>query len=217
MTTRRRVGFRTAYLTTGNDTDASWVSRNTNGNGNANPANTVMFRINGAAVAMRGANLIPMEELEGRYQPGQHRQLVKSSAAANMNLLRIWGGGIYPLAEFNDACDEEGVMIYMDMMYAQGGHGASVPLTNGDQERELRHQIRRQAHHPSIIGWTGCNECEQTPGEVMATVAEEDNSRVIRGACPFGIYTSGVHTLTGLPNGRPLSWLTNWHTQNCDE
>jgi hypothetical protein len=51
----------------------------------------------------------------------------------------------------------------------------------------------------------------------MATVAEEDNSRVIRGACPFGLFTSGVHTLTGLPNGRPLSWIQNWHTQTCDD
>jgi beta-mannosidase len=51
----------------------------------------------------------------------------------------------------------------------------------------------------------------------MATVAEEDNSRVIRGACPFGLYTSGVHTLTGLPNGQPLRWTQNWHAQNCDD
>jgi hypothetical protein len=72
-------------------------------------------------------------------------------------------------------------------------------------------------HHPAkIVGWTGCNECEQTPAEVMSTVAEEDNSRVIRGACPFGLYTSGVHTLTGLPNGQPLRWTQNWHDQNCD-
>jgi len=70
-------------------------------------------------------------------------------------VIRIWGGGIYPLDEFSDACDEYGVMIYMDMMYAQGGHGAMTPITVADQERELRHQIRRQSHHPSIVGWTG--------------------------------------------------------------
>ena len=51
----------------------------------------------------------------------------------------------------------------------------------------------------------------------MGTVAEEDNSRVIRGACPFGLYTSGVNTLTGLPNGKPLSWIQNWHTETCDD
>ena len=84
----RRIGFRTAYLTTGNDTDPAWVAANADGNGNANPANTVMWRINGAPTVMRGANLIPMETLEGRYAAGMHRQLVKSSAEANFNLIR---------------------------------------------------------------------------------------------------------------------------------
>ena len=53
----------------------------------------------------------------------------------------------------------------------------------------------------------------------MVTVAEEDNSRVIRGACPFGLYTSGVHTLTGLPNMQPLRWIQNWRNQpgGCDD
>ncbi len=88
VTARRRIGFRVAYLTTGNDTDASWVAAHKNGNGNAVPAHTIMFRINGAAMSMRGANMIPMETLEGRYVPGMHRALVKSAAAANMNLLR---------------------------------------------------------------------------------------------------------------------------------
>jgi hypothetical protein len=54
---RRRVGFRTATLTTGNDTDTAWVATNRRGNGNAVPAHTLMFRINGAAVSMRGESL----------------------------------------------------------------------------------------------------------------------------------------------------------------
>ena len=55
MRVTRRIGFRTAYLTTGNDTDTTWFAANAHGNGNANPANTVMWRINGAATVMRGA------------------------------------------------------------------------------------------------------------------------------------------------------------------
>ena len=61
VTARRRIGFRVAYLTTGNDTDPEWVAAHKNGNGNAVPAHTLMFRINGAAMSMRGANMIPME------------------------------------------------------------------------------------------------------------------------------------------------------------
>jgi beta-mannosidase len=206
VTAQRRVGFRVAYLTTGNDTDASWVAAHRHGNGNAVPAHTVMFRINGAAMSMRGANMIPMETLEGRYVPGMHRALVKSAAAANMNLLRIWGGGVYIYEEFTDACDEEGVMVYEDMMFGTDGIMPGAANTS-DQEAELRYQIRRQAHHPAIIGWCGCNECGGHgvyTNFVMETVASEDNSRVIRSSSPFGLYSSGVNTITGLPNGQKL-------------
>jgi hypothetical protein len=80
-----------------------------------------------------------------------HRALIKSAAAANMNLLRIWGGGVYLFEEFTDAADEEGVMIYEDMMYGTDGIMPGAAAT-ADQEAELRYQIRRQAHHPCIIG-----------------------------------------------------------------
>lgn len=175
--------------------------------------------------------------------PGMHRALVKSAAAANMNLLRIWGGGVYIYEEFTDACDEEGVMVYEDMMYGTDGimPGEQWMLSHSniramravsllirclcctatwrlwgvlpgatatsDQEAELRYQIRRQAHHPAIIGWCGCNECGghgPYTDFVMTTVASEDNSRVIRSSSPFGLYSSGVNTLTGLPNGQKL-------------
>lgn len=88
VTASRRIGFRTAYLTTGNDTDQAWVAANANGNG-YHDASTVMFRINGVPTLMRGGNLIPMESMEGRYVEGMHRQLVKSAAEANMNMLRV--------------------------------------------------------------------------------------------------------------------------------
>ena len=65
--------------------------------------------------------MIPMEALDGRYVEGMHRRLVKSAAAAHMNMIRVWGGGIFPLDEFSSACDEEGVMVFADLMYAQVG------------------------------------------------------------------------------------------------
>ena len=94
VTATRRIGFRVATLTTGNDTDSGWVAAHSsaNANGNAVPAHTVMIRINGAAVSARGANMIPMETLEGRYvevntmpipvRPS-HRALPHTSAAVS--------------------------------------------------------------------------------------------------------------------------------------
>ena len=77
-----------------------------------------------------------------------------------------------------------------------------------DQAEELRHQIRRLASHPSIVSWFGCNECggAQNPWTdfVIGTVVREDQSRSVRSASPFGGYASGVHPLTGIPDGKPL-------------
>ena len=108
--------------------------------------------------------------------------------------------------EWLDACDEEGVMVFEDMAYGTDGIMPSA-LATLDQEIELRHQIRRQAHHPAVVAWCGCNECGGHgvyTDFVMTTVASEDQSRVLRSSSPFGLYSSGVHTLSGLPNSLQL-------------
>lgn len=111
------------------------------GNGNT----TIFFRVNGVPIAARGANAIPMEALEGRYVRGMHRELVRSAAEANMNMLRVWGGGVYPHREFLEACDDLGVMVFQDMMYMTVDIMPGASRTPS-QEAELRHQVRRMAH-----------------------------------------------------------------------
>ena len=76
--------------------------------------------------------MIPMEELEGRANADAFRYLVQSVPEGNMNTLRIWGGGIFYYNVFYDACDENGILLYHDMMYAQEGHS---PLNTTDQVR----------------------------------------------------------------------------------
>ena len=156
--------------------------------------------------------MVPMEALEGRYRPGMHRRRVQSAADAGMSLLRLWGGGVYPFKEWLDACDELGVLSMVDMMYASVEASAT-----SEQEQELRDNLRRMAHHPSVALYIGCNECmgfsfkNATPraavmnGFVMATVASEDDSRAIRSASPFNGYCTGVDRLTGFPNGGKLT------------
>lgn len=115
----RRIGFRHLALVTVNDSDASVVaaSRSLEGNGN----HTLMLRLNGVPVFGKGSNMVPMEALEGRYVSGMHTQIVRSAVEAGMTLLRVWGGGIYPLDEWFDACDEAGVLSMVDMMYGTDG------------------------------------------------------------------------------------------------
>jgi beta-galactosidase/beta-glucuronidase len=111
--TARNIGVRYAAVVTINDTDAAAVAAAVSGDGTGE--NGMFLRVNGAAVWARGANMIPMDELEGRYSAVAHARVVRSAVDAGMNMLRVWGGGVFQMPAFYDACDELGVMVYHDM------------------------------------------------------------------------------------------------------
>jgi hypothetical protein len=153
--------------------------------------------------------MIPMEEFEGRASADAFRALVQNTVEAHFNTLRIWGGGIYLYDAFYDACDELGLIVYHDIQYAQDGH---FPTNTPSQDAEIRHQVRRLSHHPSIVLWDGCNECDGQgiyANFVMTTVAQEDKSRAIWPSCPSKGWDHGADTLWGLPNGVPLATRTD--------
>uniref|UniRef100_A0A6B2L3J8 beta-mannosidase n=1 Tax=Arcella intermedia TaxID=1963864 RepID=A0A6B2L3J8_9EUKA len=150
VSTTRQIGFRVFTLVSANDTDPSTLKGK-----DGSSSFTLRFKVNGANVYSRGANVIPMEEFEGRANVNALRQLVQSAADAKMNTLRVWGGGIFMYDEFYDACDRLGILVYQDMMYAQIGH---FPAATQSQLNELIHQVSRLSHHPSIVLWDGCNE-----------------------------------------------------------
>ena len=226
-TATRRMGFRVFALVTVNDTNATVVASNASGQVNATGTHGMFFRVNGAALYSRGANMIPMEELEGRMDGEAHRILVKSSADAGMNTLRVWGGGIFYPTAFYDACDEYGVLVYHDMQYANTGGGTHGPLPTPTQDAELRHQIRRLSHHPAIVLWDGNNEQVvnmNTPSGIFATfvmtvVAEEDQSRAVWPSSPAKGWATGVHRLYQTPSlgGSPhgLTVPGGGHAWNC--
>lgn len=205
--TTRRIGFRHFAIVTGNDTSVPYVENSVNKTGTSDMG--MFFRVNGAAVFARGANMIPMEELEGRSDAAAFERLVTSASDVGFNVFRVWGGGVFLPTVFYDMCDEMGIMLYHDMMYAQRGHS---PQASSMQSSELRHQIRRLGHHTSIVIWDGCNECVVTNNGttsiyatfVLKTVAEEDRSRSMWAACPAAGWSSGVDRLTSRPNGTPL-------------
>ncbi|CAE8627680.1 unnamed protein product [Polarella glacialis] len=211
LAVERHIGFRTVALVTGNDTDPAYVSESFAQEGSGTNFG-MFFRVNGAAIMSMGANVIPMDELDGRLSDTAHIRMVRSAQEAGMNMLRVWGGGIFLPDSFYDACDEMGLLVYHDMQYAQSGH---APQACAAQDAELRHQVRRLSHHPSIAVWDGCNECQVimgTPTGIYATfvltvVAQEDQSRPIWPSCPAVGWATGVHRLTSLPNGNALTTL----------
>jgi len=208
VSTSRRIAFRVFALVTCNDTDDAYVAANASADGNDHHG--MFFRVNGAAIYSRGANMIPMEEVEGRLDAGAHRILVHSAAAAHMNTLRVWGGGLYYPRAFYEACDDFGVLLYHDMAYS-GGKGVHAPMASKSQDSELRHQVRRLSHHPSIVMWDGGNEIVVTPNTytyvyavfVMSIVADEDQSRVVWPSSPASGWVTGVNRLYGTPNHSP--------------
>ena len=123
---------------------------------------------------------------------------------SNCSLDQVWGGGIFFYDIWYDTADELGLLVYHDMAYAQQGHS---PLNTSTQEAEIRHQLRRLSHHPSIVIWDSCNECGGQgiyADFVMKTVVSEDTSRPIWPSCPSQGWVHGSDRLWGLPNHKKL-------------
>ena len=110
ITDSRLIGFRTLALVTGNDTDPSTLIGR-----DGQDQFTMRFKVNGADIYSRGANMIPMEEMEGRSSDAAHRRLVQSAVEGGFNTFRLWGGGIFQYDAWYDACDEFGMLIYHDV------------------------------------------------------------------------------------------------------
>ena len=209
--TSRRLGFRLAALVTVNDSNASVVAASTGANGSGNFG--MFFRVNGAALYARGANVVPMEELEGRLSAAGYATLVHSAADAHMNMFRVWGGGIYPPDAFYDTCDERGLLIYHDLQFARGTLPAPLPQAAVDSMlAEVAHQVRRLAPHPALVLYDSNNEDVVEPSGptavyttlLMAAVAAEDPSRILWPNSPSTGWRSGVDRLLGTANGQPL-------------
>ncbi len=120
------------------------------------------FVVNGRAFFAKGANWIPADAIKPRLTPERYRALVGDAAAANMNMLRLWGGGIYEHDAFYEACDELGICVWHDFMFGHMGyHPSEDPEYRRNIEAEAIDQVRRLRHHACIALWCGNNEQEQ--------------------------------------------------------
>lgn len=118
---------------------------------------TFKFRINGRDIYCKGANWIPDDVFPTRTSPERYEFLLQSAVDANMNMIRVWGGGVYADELFLDLCDEKGIMVWHDFMFAC----ASYPTTRDflkNVQAEMRCQIRRMFNRACIVLWCGNNE-----------------------------------------------------------
>ena len=115
------------------------------------------FLINGKPVFVKGVNWIPADFFPHRMTEERYRELLQACKDANINMIRVWGGGIYEPDIFYDLCDEMGIMVWQDFMFA----GTLYPGDNSflkDIAYETQEQVRRLRRHPCIVLWCGNNE-----------------------------------------------------------
>ena len=119
------------------------------------------FEVNGVPFFAKGANWIPADAVYTRTTAADYRRLLQASADANMNMLRVWGGGLYEDDAFYDCCDELGLCVWQDFMFACSTYPAYDAEFMANVAAEARDNIRRLRHHPCLALWCGNNELEQ--------------------------------------------------------
>ncbi|MFD7813444.1 glycoside hydrolase family 2 protein [Streptomyces sp. NPDC059785] len=140
-TWRRRIGFRTVELDRSADVHGTGFT----------------LVVNGVRLFARGVNWIPDDVFPSRVTPGRYRDRLTRAAEAGVDLVRIWGGGIYESEDFYDVCDKLGLMVWQDFPFACAAYPEEQPL-RGEVEAEARENVVRLMPHASLVLWNGNNE-----------------------------------------------------------
>jgi len=119
-----------------------------------------IFEINGKKIFAKGGNFVPADLIFARLDRVRYATLIDRALEANFNFLRIWGGGLYEADEFYDLCDERGILVWQEFIFACSKYPAQDEAFHESVKREATYQIRRLTPHPSLIAWCGNNEME---------------------------------------------------------
>ncbi|MEP7284571.1 MAG: glycoside hydrolase family 2 protein [Chloroflexota bacterium] len=141
----KRIGLRTLTLERHADT---W-------------GESFQFAINGVPFFAKGANWIPADTFVPRLTHADYEKLIQASADAHMNMLRVWGGGIYEQDDFYDLCDEYGIAVWQDFMFACAAYPTFDADFMANVRAEAEDNVRHLRHHTCIALWCGNNELEQ--------------------------------------------------------
>lgn len=139
-----KVGIRTIYLDRSADT--------------TDDGQTFRFVLNGEPVFARGAAYLPDSMFVGSLDHDRQRSLIYMARDAGMNMLRLWGGGLYEQDTFYEACDEAGVLVWQDFMFACIDYPSDDPTLYKEVALEAEYQVRRLRNHPCLALWAGNNE-----------------------------------------------------------
>jgi beta-mannosidase len=141
----KRIGLRTLHIQRKKD---QW-------------GESFQFVVNGVPFFAKGACWIPADTFAPHLKYDDYANLIKSAAEAHMNMLRVWGGGFYEADAFYELCDELGICVWQDFMFACATYPTFDDAFMENVRAEFDDNIRRLRHHPSIALWCGNNEMEQ--------------------------------------------------------
>ena len=139
----RRIGLRTLTISQEKD---EW-------------GNEFAFCVNGVKIFTRGGNYIPDDCLYTRITEKKLDYILESCRRAHFNCVRVWGGGYYPSDAFYDLCDEKGLIVWQDLMYACNVYDVTDAFAENCRQ-ETYDNVRRLRHHASLGLWCGNNEIE---------------------------------------------------------
>lgn len=179
------------------------------------------FVLNGVRIFARGVNWIPADSFVGALTRDRYKQLLEIACSANMNMLRVWGGGIYEHDVFYELCDRLGILIWQDFMFACAPYPENDPDFVEEVRQEVRYQIRRLRDHPCLALWCGNNENQMIhylvsiieevdvlPGLLYYDKIMPEAVRELDGATP---YWPGSSYGGPYPNSMEAGDVHDWH------
>ncbi|ELX09252.1 glycoside hydrolase family 2 sugar binding protein [Janthinobacterium sp. HH01] len=156
-----RVGVRSIALDTSADPDEPGAS-------------FFRFILNGVPIFARGVNWVPASSLVAAIEPAHYRHLLHLAAGAHMNMVRVWGGGIYERTAFYQLCDELGLLVWQDFMFACAPYPEHDAAFVDNVRAEVSEQIRRLRHHACLALWCGNNENQAIHGFFNSRSGRDD-------------------------------------------
>ena len=145
-----------------------------------------VFELNGIRFFSRGLNWTPCDSLYPRAEPWKQQRLVRFARELNVNMLRVWGGGIYEPDTFYEECDEQGIAIFHDFLYACAIYPQSQEFLDIARD-EAETAIRRLRNHPSILLWCGDNEIDWAYTSRLGPRDPWDENKISREVIPAAI------------------------------
>lgn len=157
--TRREIGLRTVALDQSPDPDE--------------PGTTFFcFILNGVPIFAKGACWVPPSSFVAEVDQARYTQLIDQAVRANMNMIRVWGGGVYEPDLFYTLCDRKGLLVWQDFMFACA-HYPDDPAFAASVQAEVQDQVRRLRHHACLALWCGNNE-SQAMHRINADISGDD-------------------------------------------